>query len=127
MEEMGGLDEKYSDWRRRPEFETIVSNELSLDEKAEALDGITGPDENWGTSPFFVITFDPNDCWKKVMLINTDTGVATFRSITEDEDYMPRKVLRPNSGWWLDNSMLDANVQQMREFSKFLAEYLDTR
>ena len=124
MEGLGGLDEEYFDQRRRPSFETLVSSEMSDAEKADALEGITGPDEDWGAAPFFVINFDPNDKWKKVLIINTDNDVATFRSITEDPDYMPRKVLRPDADWWLDNSMMDANVQQMRAFHLQLRNYL---
>lgn len=124
MEALGGLDEEYFDQRRRPSFETLVSSEMSAAEKADALERITGPDEDWGAAPFFVINFDPNDKWKKVLIINTKNDVATFRSITEDPDYMPRKVLRPGTNWWLDNSMMDANVQQMRAFHLYLRTYV---
>lgn len=127
IEEMvtkGGLDEQYFDHRRRPSFETLVSSKLKPAEKIEALQGVTGPDENWGKDPFFVITFDPNDRWKKVMIVATDSDTATFRSITEDPNYMPKKVLRPGARWWLDNSMMDANVQQMRAFRSNLKDYL---
>lgn len=37
-------------------------------------------------------------------------------SITQDDSYMPKKVLRKGSLWYLDNSMTDASVQQMRVF-----------
>ena len=124
MESLGGLDEGYFDHRRRPSFETLISSEMTAAEKADALDGITGPDEDWGADPFFVINFDPNDQWKKVLIINTDNDIATFRSITENPDYMPKKVLRPDTDWWLDNSMMDANVQQMRAFHTQLKNYL---
>lgn len=124
MESLGGLDEGYFDRRRRPSFETLISSEMTEAEKADALEGITGPDEDWGTDPFFVINFDPNDQWKKVLIINIGNDIATFRSITENPDYMPRKVLRPDAEWWLDNSMMDANVQQMRAFHAQLKNYL---
>lgn len=124
MESIGGLDEDYFDHRRRPSFETLTSVKMTMAEKADALEGFTGPDEQWGADPFFVINFDPNDQWKKVLIINTDSDIATFRSITENPDYMPRKVLRPDAGWWLDNSMMDANVQQMRAFHAQIKDYL---
>jgi hypothetical protein len=127
MEALGGLDEKYFDARRRPNFESVVSSQMSLGERVEALSKITGPDEDWGTSPFFVIASDPNGQWKKVLIVNTDTGVATFRSITENAEYMPKKVLRPDEGWWLDNSMMDANVQQMRAFYSNLRDCLTSK
>ena len=124
MESLGGLDEKYFDHRRRPRFETLISGEMTPTQRAEALAKVTGPEEDWGPDPFVVITFDPNDSWKKVMIVDTSTDTATFRSITEDADYMPKKVLRPGEGWWLDNSMMDANVQQTRAFYSNLRDYL---
>lgn len=127
MEALGGLDGKYFDHRGRTTIETLVSTTMRPEEKAEALEGLTGPDENWGTDPLLVINSDPNDSWKKVMIVNSDTDTATFRSITEDPDYMPRKVLRPDAGWYLDNSMLDANIQQMRAFYSNLQNYLSSK
>lgn len=123
MESLGGLHEGYFDHRggtSPPEF--LVSTEM-----ANALEGITGPDEDWGVYPFFVICSDPSREWKKVLLINTETNIATFRSITENPSYKPKKVLRPNAGWWLDNSMMDANVQQMRVFHSQLKQYLSRK
>ena len=61
------------------------------------------------------------------MIVNTDTDTATFRSITENPDYMPKKVLRPGGGWWLDNSMMDANVQQMMKFCTNLRDFLERK
>jgi hypothetical protein len=124
MEALGGLDEKYIDSSRRPIFDSLVSSKMPLVERAAALSKVTGPEEDWGKSPFFVIASDPNGQWKKVLIVNTDTDVATFRSITENAEYMPKKVLRPDEGWWLDNSMMDANVQQMRAFYSSLRDYL---
>jgi hypothetical protein len=115
MEQLGGLGDEYHDTRRRPSFEAIVSTELAAQDRKERLDGITGTDENWGEDPLFVIAEDPNDLWKKVMIVGQD-GTATFRSITRNPEYMPKKVIRQGVDWWLDNSMMDANVQQMRAF-----------
>ena len=130
MEARGGLDvKKYRDPRWGPDktFETLVSTEMTPAEKAEELARLTGPDEDWGSDPFFVIISDPNDKWKKVMIVDPDTDRATFRSITEDPDYMPKKVLRPGEGWWLDNSMMDANVQQTGAFYTNLRNYLERK
>lgn len=124
MAALGGLDEEYFDTRKRPDFESIVSLNMSATERAKALTTVTGPDEDWGPDPFFVICYDPHADWKKVLIIDTRTNAATFRSITEKADYMPRKVLRPGAGWWLDNSMMDANVQQLRIFHSALKHYL---
>jgi hypothetical protein len=123
MNAWGGLDEKYFD--PRPfELKALVSTEMTLGESAEELARLTGPDEDWGSDPFFVIISDPNDKWKKIMIVDSDTDTATFRSITEDPDYKPKTALRPGDGWWLDNSMMDANVQQTRAFYSNLRDYL---
>lgn len=125
MATFGGLDDEYFDTRRRPDFEPIVSSNISAAERAKALATVTGPNEDWGPDPYFVICYDPHADWKKVLIINTRTNTATFRSVTEKADYMPRKVLRPGAGWWLDNSMMDANVQQIRAFREALIAYLN--
>lgn len=124
IDDRGGLDDRYFDVRHKGEFETIVSTELDRDERTDRLNRVTAPDEDWGDDPFFVIAGDPNGAWQKVMLVNLDTGTATFRSITTDPEYRPKKDLRPGQGWWLDNSMMDANVQQVRQFLKHLREAL---
>jgi hypothetical protein len=124
LEVLGGLEEKYFDFRRRPRFLTSTSRDMSSAQRIEALANMTGPEEDWGTDPFFVITSDPNDHWKKVLIVNNDSDIATFRSITENPDYKPKKALRPGAHWWLDNSMLDANVQQTRAFYLNLRAYL---
>jgi hypothetical protein len=127
MEEMdarGGLDDQFLDVRQEGPTETVVSTELDDDERAVRLAEITAEDEDWGEDPFFVIASDPNSSWQKVMLVDRETGTATFRSITTDPEYRPKKDLRPGEGWWLDNSMMDANVQQMRQFLRCLREFL---
>ena len=103
---------------------TLVSTRMTPAERKRELANFTGPEENWGSDPFFVVNSDPNDDWKKVLIVNTDTGTATFRSITENPGYSPKKVLRPGADWWLDNSMMDANVQQMKAFYSNLRDLL---
>lgn len=120
MKALGGLDENYFDIRRRPRFTTWLSAELSAGSRAAEYEKLTAPEEDWGEDPFFVVAFDPHESWKKAVIVQPQTGVATFRSITSDPSYSPKKVLRPGEGWWLDNSMMDANVQQMLEFTKHL-------
>lgn len=93
-------------------------------ERKRELAGFTGSEEDWGSDPFFVVNSDPNDNWKKVLIVNTDSGATTFRSITEDPCYRPKKVLRPGGDWWLDNSMMDANVQQVKAFYSNLRDLL---
>ena len=78
------------------------------------------PNEMWGNDPFFVVLNDPHMQWRKILLVNRQTGTATFRSTTTDDTYMPRKTLRPGSPWYLDNSMQDTNVQQAKVMLKEL-------
>ena len=104
------------DRRTRFVCKTLVSTKMDPEERKRELANFTFLDEDWGPTPFFVVNSDPNDNWKKILVVNTDTGIATFRSITKDLDYRPRKQLRPGADWWLDNSMMDANVQQTKAF-----------
>ncbi len=67
---------------------------------------------------------DPNGRWRKIMIVNRQTRMATFRSTTTDTTYMPRAVLRDGSDWHLDNSMQDTNVQQARVFLEQLQNVL---
>lgn len=123
--ESGGyLDqEEYPD-PRATDCDTLVSTRMAPAERRRELAGFTGSEEDWGLDPFFVVNSDPNDNWRKVLIVNTDSGTATFRSITEDSGYRPKKVLRPGADWWLDNSMMDANVRQMKAFYSNLRDLL---
>ena len=114
--DMGVLGKEYLDRRAGFACDTLVSTGMAPADRRRELASFTGSGEDWGRDPFFVVNSDPNENWKKVLIVNTDDGTATFRSITEDSGYRPKKVLRPGSDWWLDNSMMDANVQQMKAF-----------
>ena len=122
MESLGGLGEEYFD--QRSSFEIRISEKMTASETTDAFEGITGPDEDWGADPFFVINSDPDDQWQKVLIINTENNIATFRSITRNPGYMQKKVLRAKADWWLVNSMMDVGVQQMRVFQAQLKNYL---
>lgn len=123
LAEKGGLEEQYFD-RRQPGFSAenpLISDNMTPAEKADWTARVFAEEEDWGTNPYFVIVSDPNDNWRKVLIANRKTGIVTFRSITQDGSYMPKKVLREGSSWYLDNSMMDANVQQMRVFRQQLS------
>ena len=124
LESSGALGQEYLNRRARFVCDTLVSTKMTPEEKEHELASFTGPEEDWGSDPFFVVNSDQNDNWKKVLIVNTETGIATFRSITKDPDYMPKKVLRPGADWWLDNSMMDANVQQIKAFYSSLRDLL---
>lgn len=124
VKDKGGMDQKHLDHRAGFVCDTLVSTGMTPEEKRQQLAGFTGSGEDWGPDPFFVVNSDPDDKWKKVLIVNTDTGTATFRSITEDSHYGLKQVLRPGAGWWLDRSMMDANVQQMKAFYSNLRNLL---
>ncbi len=113
LEALGGLGEEYRD-ERSPGFKVTVSDDLTTHDRDAMLREITLTDEDWGDATFFAVLNDPNDQWRKVLIVNRLTGNATFRSTTTNESYMPRKTMRPGSRWFLDNSMQDVNVQQAR-------------
>jgi hypothetical protein len=123
LSEKGGLQPQYDD-HRRSNLAVEVSSVIPPARRAQLLNEITGPDEDWGANPFFVIAEDPNPEWRKVMIVNPDTGTATFRSLTKSTSYRPRTELRPGSEWALDNSMMDAGAQQVRAFLKALSGLL---
>jgi hypothetical protein len=114
LEQMSGLEQQYVDLERNPEFEVTVSDDVNTTQRSTLLNEITMLDESWGEDPLFVVLSDPREGWRKILLVNRETGIATFRSTTTDQSYMPRKTLRPGATWYLDNSMQDTNVQQAR-------------
>lgn len=126
MERLGALDDRYLDGRNGGDLPVIVSTEFDPKQRAKRLQEVTAKDEDWGEDPFFIIASDPDDQWRKVMLVNRETGRATFRSVTTSSTYRPKKKLRPGQRWWLDNTMMDANVQQMRHFLSGLRALLST-
>ena len=115
LEGSGGLDEQYFD-DRRPNFNVISSHDVTDAERSVLLEEITMSEESWGEDPFVVVLNDPNEDWRKILIVNRMTGQATFRSTTKDTSYKLRKTLRDGSEWYLDNSMQDVNVQQARVF-----------
>ena len=123
LTDKGGLDDKYLDQRRAgfTAENPLVSDEMTPEERSQWSARLFAEDEDWGENPYFVITSDPNENWRKVLIANQNTGIVTFRSITQDDRYMPKKVLRKGSLWYLDNSMMDASVQQMRVFKQHLS------
>ncbi|MEX2149649.1 MAG: hypothetical protein WD793_05515 [Steroidobacteraceae bacterium] len=113
LEQLGGLGDEFRD-QRNPEFQVTVSDDVNAKDRAAMLEEITLAGEDWGENPYFIVLNDPNDDWRKILIVNRRTDRATFRSTTTNAAYMPRKTMRPNSRWFLDNSMQDVNVQQAR-------------
>ncbi len=126
MDSEGGLAEQYHDHRYIGAYAQRLSTDMTSAERDAALAGCTAADEYWGRQPFLAVTAHPDSQWQKVLLINSDDNLATFRSITRDPHYMPKKTLREDADWWLDNSMMDVSVQEMRMLYAALASYCET-
>ena len=127
----GALDDAYLDPRPRAIFDTFISTDPIAQDRAKIFEEITMPSESWGEEPFWIALEEHGTAgrvgdgpWRKVMIINTQSGEATFRSTTTDQNYKPRKVLRAGLRWALDNSMPDINVQQSRVFIELLRTVL---
>lgn len=74
----------------------------------------------WGYDPLFVIGVEPDGIWRKIMIANPDQNIVTFRSMTKDRSYGLLQLLKNNSGWHLDRSMIDCDPLVMRKFMEEL-------
>ncbi len=124
LESQGGLQEEYFDTRPGNErIKIIISPETQISDPdlyKEQCKNIFAPNEKWGEKPKVIALSDTDKDWKKVMILNHDNSYCTFRSLTKNASYMPKKDLEKSSEWWLDNAMMDASVQQMRIFHSHL-------
>ena len=74
----------------------------------------TGERTPFGSRSISIPRTSPTDIWRKILIADPISGRATFRSTTMYTPYMPRAELRPESRWYLDNSMQDTSVEQAR-------------
>jgi len=65
-------------------------------------------DQEWKTS-IAVICNQSCGMWRKVMMVNLNIMVVTFRSLTADNGYKFTYAEKSADGWRLDRSMLDAH------------------
>jgi hypothetical protein len=86
--------------------------------RAQLLSEIILPNETkiWSSNPYFVIGVEPNGMWRKIMIVNPDKNIVTFRSMTKDRSYELIQLLQNNFGWHLDRSMIDCDPLIMRKF-----------
>ncbi len=121
----GFLDTKYNDPGTRHEgaerYVAADSRTLSSVDYRRSLDEITFDDEDWGLVPVFVIAETPDDKWRKIMIVDTNNNVCTFRSMTTDENYRNKYMKWRNGRWFLDRSMQDASAAVMRQFFAVLS------
>ena len=126
-EEKGMLDERYDDPQTRhggTDNEIIDSRELNLQDRRNALDSITTENEtgDWSLDSVFTIIEVPDGSWRKVIIVDIERGLCTFRSTTTDTLYKP--IIRDGMTypWLMDNAMQDASTAMMREFLRVLRE-----
>ena len=122
----GMLDEEYDDLQERHGGTNncvIDSRSLSRQEREREFASIVNVnrDPDWGSDPLFVIIQVPDRRWRKIMIVDTQSGICTFRSTTTDPSYRRQGVadgmIPP---WRLDNAMQDASRVMMREFQRVL-------
>ncbi|MCK4947728.1 MAG: hypothetical protein KAQ99_01420 [Candidatus Aureabacteria bacterium] len=70
--------------------------------------------------PFFVISQEPGNTWRKIMIVKQDFSLITFRSCTTEKTYRPKIYMEDDSLWFVDNAMMDVSVQVMKIFKERL-------
>ncbi len=123
----GMLDERYDDpliRYGRPDIVIIDSRNLDrttyeAERRSIVHDSL---DHNWGVAPIFVITHFAE--WRKIMIVDTERAICTFRSTTTDDSYPSQMKLTGGLAppWQLDRSMQDASSAMMRRFRQTLLE-----
>ncbi len=121
----GMLDNRYDDLqeRHRGTNNTVIdSRNLGQRERRRELASILNAkrDPDWGSAPTFVIFEVPDRQWRKIMIVDTQNGVCTFRSTTKDPSYKPIVVDGMTPPWRLDNAMQDASCVMMKKFQSVL-------
>ena len=127
-EDCGMFDARYDDPQVRcggPENCIVDSRTLGTRERLDVFDAITCDqgEHEWGNDPVFVIIEVPDGRWRKIMIVDTQRELCTFRSTTSDPSYegaiITDGVTPP---WRLDNNMQDASAAMIREFLSTLRE-----
>lgn len=123
----GWLDGAYHDPQERcggPDNDVIDSRELGARERRDVFESITCEDgePDWGDDPLFVIIQVPDKRrrWRKIMIVDSERKLCTFRSTTTDLSYKPVIADYALSPWRMDNSMQDAGAAMIRKFLSVL-------
>ena len=121
----GMLDEEYDDLQERhcgTNNRIIDSRNLGRQERERKFASIinVNRDPDWGMDPLFVIIQVPDRRWRKIMIVDTQGEICTFRSTTTDTSYRQGVADGMTHPWRLDNSMQDASCTMMREFQRVL-------
>ena len=127
----GMLDEEYDDLQERHcGTDNCITDSRDLgrrerDRKFASIINVNrDPDRDpgWGSDPLFVIIQVPDGKWRKIMIVDTDREICTFRSTTTSGSYGRPIVDGMTLPWRLDNAMQDASAAMMREFRRVLLE-----
>ncbi len=123
----GMLDEQYDDPLVRfgtPDI--VIIDSRNLDRKAYEAERQSiihdSLDHDWGAAPVFVIVGFAE--WRKIMIVDAERAICTFRSTTTDDSYPSQMKLTGGltPPWQLDRSMQDASSAMMRRFRQTLLE-----
>ena len=124
-ESAGLLDTRYDDLQERHQGanNTVIdSRNLGQRDRRRELASILNVkrDPDWGVNPLFIIFEVPDGKWRKIMIVDAQKGVCTFRSTTKDPSYKPVVVDGMSPPWRLDNAMQDASCVMMKKFQSVL-------
>ena len=121
----GMLDVQYDDQQIRhdgPGNRIIDSRELSQEKRREEWNSITiaGREHVWSRDSVFVIIQVPDCSWRKIMIVDPQSKVCTFRSTTIDPSYTQVILEGMNAPLRMDNAMQDASAAMMQTFRQTL-------
>jgi len=133
MFKKGGLDSKYDDrWN-----DEVVKKRIKCLKKAggkkhcgdfsKILAKFPEDQAMWNSKNLTAIIFkEPEnnqnpgcECWK-VMLVDLQHQMVTFRTIANNPDYEMKKKCLKDPDWFMDKAMMDADPCVMRYFRKYL-------
>lgn len=119
-ERRGWLDGNYEDRQVRhlgTANDIILSRSLNARDRYTTFESITCDEgePDWGDDPVFIVIQVPDGQWRKIMIVDTERQVCTFRSATRDERYT-NVIDCLRSPWGLHESMQDASAAMIREF-----------
>lgn len=125
MESRGGLTDDYMFDPRGERLGAVYRSTDPDPDSRRVLGEITMPSESWNDATWLVWEdrpdrSDPTAQWRKCLLVDNESGIATFRSMTRYQLYKQKKELWPGSSWLLDNSMPDLSVEQVRAMLELL-------
>jgi len=129
----GGLDSKYDDrWndgvvKKRIKCLKRVGGKKYFGDFSTILAKLPEDQAIWNSKNLTAIIFkEPKnnqnpgrECWK-VMLVDLQRQMVTFRTIANNADYGMKKNCLKDPGWFMDKAMMDTDPCVMRCFRRYL-------